>query len=282
MANTYGYNSATGMRNNRPRRATQTNWKYVLLYGFLLLINMLPLITEKPYFSQDTQDVIINLLMVSIEPYKAYGPVFHIATLLIIFAILLKPGKMGRLAAGYIGVNYLVIAAAQTIGRTQKYGFVIHTGALITAVLLGITWLVVTFRNDLLPTFRRPTLPEYGLIALALLAFWGPYAVMDGTIHPNFNPLLLLTGSDYGLTFCFTTPVFLLGLIFFHPQVNQFAYRVTAFCGLLYGLFNLTHWFNPDTRWMGFLHLPLLVISLYALILLKLNKQSRQMEHQEA
>src|SRR5574339_528444 len=68
---------------------------------------------------------------------------------------------------------------------------------------------------------------------------------------------------------------FLLGMIFFFPYVNPFAYRITAFCGLLYGLFNLTHWFNLDTRWMGFLHLPLLIISLYALILPVLNSRQR-------
>ena len=260
----------------------RTNWKYILVYALLILVNALPLITEKPYQPQDTQDVIINLLMVSVLPYQAYGPIFHIATLLILFAILWKPGKMGRLLAGYIGINYFIIAAAQTIGQTQKYGFVIHTGALLTAVLLEITWLVVGFQNDINPTFRKPTLPEYGLIALALLAFWGPYTEVVGTIRPNFDLLMLLTGPDYGLTFCFTTPVFLLGLILLHPNVNQFAYRITAFSGLLYGLFNLTHWFDPGTRWMGFLHLPLLIVSIYALILPRLKRQPLQMEHQEA
>jgi hypothetical protein len=92
-------------------------------------------------------------------------------------------------------------------------------------------------------------------------------------IRPDFDPLLLLTSPEYGLTFCFTTPVFLLGLVFFYPHVNQFAYRATAFCGLLYGLFNLSQWFSPDTRWMGFLHLPLLIISLYAFFLPRFDKQ---------
>jgi len=95
----------------------------------------------------------------------------------------------------------------------------------------------------------------------------------NGVIQPNFDPVLLLTSPDYGLTFCFTTPVFLLGLILIYPNVNQFAFRITAFSGLLYGLFNLTHWFNPDTQWMGFLHLPLLIISIYALILPRINKK---------
>lgn len=176
------------------------NWKYTLVYIFLFLINMLPMITEKPYQPQDTQDVIINLLMVSILPYQAYGPIFHIATLLLVFAILWKPGRLGRLMAGYIGFNYIVIAVAQTMGQTEKYGFVIHLSALLTMLILGLTWLAVAFRNDIQPIFKKPSLFEYGLIALALLAFWGPYNEVDGTILPHFNPLLLLTGPDYGLT----------------------------------------------------------------------------------
>ena len=256
------------------------NWKYTFVYAFLFLINILPLITEMPYQPQDTQDVIINLLMVSIIPYKPYGPIFHIVTLLIVFAILRKPGRMGRLMAGYIGINYLIIAAAQTIGQTEKYGFVIHLSALMTMLILGITWLVVAFRNDIQPTFKKSTPLEYGLIALALLAFWGPYTEINGTIRPHFDPLLLLTSPDYGLTFCFTTPIFLIGLVLIHPRVNPFAYRITAFSGLLYGLFNLTHWFNPVTQWMGFLHLPLLVISIYALILPGFNKRAKIMRHE--
>lgn len=266
------------MKTQNPNK--RTNRRSILIYALLFLINMLPLITEKPYQPQDTQDVIINLLMISIAPYQAYGPIFHVITLLIILGILWKPGKLGRLVGGYIGVNYLVIGLTQTMGQTHKYGFVVHLSALVIMMLLGITWLMVAIRNEIQPIFRKPALPEYGLMLLALLAFWGPYIESDGIIRPNFEPLLLLTSPDYGLTFCFTTPVFLLGLIFFHPQVNQFAYRITAFCGLLYGLFNLTHWFNPATQWMGFLHTPLLVISLYALILPGMNKLPNQIETQ--
>ena len=63
------------------------------------------------------------------------------------------------------------------------------------------------------------------------------------------------------------TPVFLFLLVLAYPTVDSFAFRVTAFNGLLYGLFNLTHWFNPDLIWMGVMHLPLLTISLVALVI---------------
>jgi hypothetical protein len=245
---------------------TRPKWLYPLLYGVVVAVNLLPPYSERPYLPQETQDVILNLLMVSIAPYARLAPAFHVATLLVATLVYLRPGKLGRLVAGYMGVSYLVIAFAQSIGQTPKYGLVVHTGALATSLMLGMAWLVSAVRNDMRPTFRKLTLPEYGLLGLALLVYWAPYAVTDGFVRPDFNPLRLVTSPDYGLTFCFTTPVFLVGLILFYPHVNQAAYRMTAFSGLLYGLFNLTHWLDPATRWMGFLHLPLLLISAAAML----------------
>jgi len=105
------------------------------------------------------------------------------------------------------------------------------------------------------------------LLPLALLAFWAPF---DAAIQPSFRPILLLTAPDYGLTFCLTTPVFLFLLILFYPDVDPLAYRLTAFNGLLYGLINMTHFAEPSRVWMGVLHLPLLILSLIALLLPRL------------
>jgi hypothetical protein len=258
------------MTTSKPIR--QRKWLYPVVYILLFVISMAPLYAEKPYLPQNTQDVIISLLMVAGAPYAAYAPLFHIATLLIVALIFYRPGKMGRLVAGYMGLNYLVIAVTETMGQTEKYGFVVHTGGLIAYIILGITWLVVAAKKDLTASFKRLALPEYGLLLLAVLAFWAPYTVANTIVQPRFDPLLLLTSPDYGMTFCFTTPVFLLGLILFYPSVNPFAYRITAFSGFIYGLFNMTHWFNADTRWMGFLHLPLLILSAYTLILPRISK----------
>lgn len=41
------------------------------------------------------------------------------------------------------------------------------------------------------------------------------------------------------------------------PAVNSFVLRLTAFNGLLYGLFNLHHWAMPETGWLGVMHVPL-------------------------
>ena len=186
----------------------QKKWLYPVIYGLIVVVNFLPSITDKPYLPQDTQDVIINLLMVAVEPYRVYAPFFHIATLLIILSILWKPGKMGRITAGYIGVNYIIIALVQTMGQTEKYGFVLQTSAMATALFLGVTWMIVAVRNDLRPLIRKFTVLDYVFLPLAFIAFWGPYTVVNGTVQPDFNPLLLLISPDYGLTFCFTTRSF--------------------------------------------------------------------------
>jgi len=247
-------------------------WLYPVIYVVFIIISMLPLYAEKPYAPQDTQDVIINLLMVAVKPYEFLAPVFHIATLIIGILIAVLQDKMSRVLAAYIGLNYLVIAFVQSFGNTEKYGFVVHTGALIAYLVLGITWITVAVRGDLRTSYKDVPWHFYILIPLALLVFWAPY---DTTIKPDFSPIRLLTSPDYGLTFCFTTPVFLLLLILFHPKVNTFAFRITAFNGFIYGLFNMTHFFNPELRWMGVLHLPLVIISFYALILSALKKRKK-------
>ena len=240
-------------------------WKPMLLFFGFFILSMLPLITQKPYPPQDTADVILSLLMVADIPYAAFAPFFHLATLLLAGLIVWKPGKWGRLLAGYIGVNYLILIATGAMGTTEKYGFVVMTGALVMYTILGLTWLAAAFRNNFRTAFRKPTILEWGLCLFALLAFWAPYTIVQGTVQPYFNPLLLLTSPDYGMTFCFTTPVFLMLLILCAPAVPRWPLRITAVNGFIYALFNLSHWFVPERWWMGFLHLPLLLISLYAM-----------------
>ncbi len=103
------------------------------------------------------------------------------------------------------------------------------------------------------------------LLPLALLTFWSPIAFEGNRIIFDFNPVRLLTSPDYGLAHCFMTPVFLFLLILAHPHVDRFALRVTSFNALIYGLFNLTYWFDPNWVAMGVMHLPLLVMPLAAL-----------------
>jgi hypothetical protein len=211
--------------------------------------------------------------MVSIVPYQALGWIFHALTIGLVIWIAFWPKHVGRVVAGYFGVNYLVIAALQTNRVTEQYGFALHTSALVASGLLGILWLVVAWRGTLEASFKDIPHWRWILLPLALLVFWSPIILEGNKVLPNFNPLLLLTSIDYGLTYCFMTPVFLFLLILFYPRVDQFAFRVTAFNGLIYGVLNLTHWFNPDLRWMGVMHIPLLILPIVALLLPRVTQK---------
>jgi hypothetical protein len=255
---------------------TSRKWFYPVIYGTLVVVSMLPPIAHIPYDPRNTQDVIMSILMVSITPYQAWGWVFHVATLAVVALTLFRPRVAGRVTAAYLGVNYLLIAALQTNAVTEEYGFAVQTGALVATTLLGLLWLWVAWRDELRASFKDIPSWRWGLLPLALLVFWSPIGLEGSRVVPNFDPLLLLTSLEYGLTYCFVTPVFLFLLILFYPKVNNFAFRVTAFNALLYGLINLIHWFNPDMVWMGVMHIPLLVTPLVALSMPMLERDTGQ------
>lgn len=73
-----------------------------------------------------------------------------------------------------------------------------------------------------------------------------------------------------GLAFCLMTPVYVGLLTLYWPRVNIATMRVTSLVGLIIGLYNMYANFgiNPGrTWWNGILHIPLLIISVYGLIL---------------
>jgi len=65
------------------------------------------------------------------------------------------------------------------------------------------------------------------------------------------------------------TPVLLGILIVFSSGVNSGLLSVTSFVAAGFGLLNMATWFalQPQDWWMGVLHLPLMVLSIYGLIL---------------
>lgn len=248
-------------------RLTERKWFYPLVYLALVIIAFLPLYTERPYDPRDTSAVILEILQRATLPYAAWGWVFHVLTLAVVGLAIWKPPLGGRAIAGYFGLNYLVIAATQTRAQTPTYGYAVHTGALVAEVLLGLLWLWVAWKGRLVVSFRDAPRWRWLLLPFALLTFWSPLRLEGTRVLPDFNPLLLLTSPDYGLAYCFMTPVFLFLLVLAWPQVDKFAFRVTAFNGLLYGLFNLNHWAVPERMWLGVMHLPLLVVPTVALVM---------------
>ncbi len=104
---------------------------------------------------------------------------------------------------------------------------------------------------------------------MAAWAYWSP-------VEPfKLDPRYLLIGY-FGVSYCFTTPVVLALMALYYPDVNVPVMRLTAFLGLVLGLYNVAPplaylalgTYMEEAIWRStILHLPLLIISAYALAL---------------
>ncbi len=234
----------------------------------LALLFFLPSYSAQPYDPRNTPlfitAVLSNALVFAIP---ALYPLFKIIPLLLIGAVALLGNRARRAFNLYAAFNILLGAVLENAAFTPEYGFGVIVGNVVVYLIVAgfWAWEAVVGHNDFAP---RPAPPERWLLILpALLAFWLPVQVTGQAVSPDFNPLLLLTSSA-GLALCMMIPLFLAVQLFFYPTINLPAMRVTAFAGLITGLFNLAQWFvfQPAAWWMGVMHVPLVILSAIALV----------------
>ncbi len=245
---------------------TREGWFLVL---FILIGTITPPIVTRGFDFEKINIIIYhilsNSLLETIPP--AVYPIFKIIPIILIFTLILFGNRFNRLFSIYAGINYLLFAFLQNIAITDKYGFGIVTGSFILIILVAIFWLweAYTSRNDF--TYHKISIIRYWVVPLAFLAFW--YPINLETLRPDFNLAYLFTNSA-GLAFCLMTPLYLGILTLYYPKVNIAVLRVTSLCGVIIGFWNMVGNFfmRPDILWWnGVLHLPLVFISIYALIL---------------
>jgi hypothetical protein len=255
-------------------RITRRWWFYGL---FVLMQFTIPPYASKGYKIEDWGNVIMHALSNAIvHQYSELYPIFKVIPIILLVCIFVFRNKVGRLFAIYVSISYMLFAIGQNIAITEKYGITICTINLVMFPLVAVFWAweAVVLKNDYslgkLPIWR------YWVVPLAVLAFWAPSG--RGGL-PDFNPVLLFTNGA-GVAFCMMTPVYVGLLTLYWPRINLPAMRVTSLVGLIIGLYNMYGNFgiNPARRWWnGILHIPLLVISLYGLILsLKRPKVEKQ------
>jgi len=237
------------------------------LYPILVLLFFIPTYASKSYDPRQSVDLIGQVLADPlINAFPVVMPIAKIIPVVLIVGILAYGNKLRRAFNAYVAVLYLALAFLQTAAITDTYGLVIISGnlALVLLVALAWVWEVVAARNDFSP--RKHPLWRWWVAPLAVLSLLAP--VDTRTMSPDFNLVRLLTNAA-GLTCCMMTPVVLAVLTLFHPAVNPTLLRVTSFAGMLLGVVNMIVWFvvEPWGWWMGVLHIPLVVISLYAFVL---------------
>lgn len=241
-------------------------WWFFLLF---VLIQFVPPYASKGYnFPQDWSNVIQHALRNPlVYSYSQLYPAFKITPLVLIVLIVILGNKVARLFAVYVSFSYMLFAIGQSIGLSEKYGVAICTINLIMFPTVAGFWLweAIVMKNNFSPA--KPPIWKYWFVPLAFLAFW--YPINLRTAMPDFNPVGLFTNIA-GAAFCTMTPVYVGLLTLYWPRVNIATLRVTSLVGLIIGLYNmnLNFFVRPSILWWnGVLHGPLLVISLYGLII---------------
>ena len=239
-------------------------WWFLLL---VLVLFFLPSYSSQAYDPEEIPLLIIEVMSNAfIYSYTSLFPVFKIIPILLILGIILFGDRITRIFDIYVAIFITLFATLQNMALTENYGFAIVTGNFVVYLLVALLWVgeAIVKQNDFSPQ-KRP-LWKYWVVPVALMAFWFP--VNTGTQPPHFDPRYFLL-NEAGLTGCMMIPVYLAVLTLFFPKVNIPTMRLTAFVGLVTGSLNVIQWFQfyPQAWVMGVLHIPLLVISIYAFVL---------------
>ena len=253
-------------------RLTSNRRFYVLLYvlGFLILQPY----ASKGYSWPEMWNVIKEVVAYNAIIYRLVdlawpSALLHVLALALITAVVIWGEKAAKIFNIYTFIVYLMIAVGQGVGISERYGLIILTGNVILTLLVAFSWgwECLVGRNKFRRRFFTPK--HLWLVPLAAWAYWSPPEPF------KLDPLYLLIGY-FGVSYCFTTPVILTLMILYYPDVNKPVMRLTAFLGLIFGLYNVVPpliylalgTYITEAIWRGtILHLPLLITNAYALVI---------------
>ena len=237
-------------------------WWFFLV---VLVLFFLPSYTSRPLDPRRTSELITavlsNPLIYSVPSLMVVAKLLPV---LLVAALAWWGDRATRVFDIYVASTVLLFALFQNMARTTEFGFAVLVGNVVVYLLVALFWLweAIIKANDF---SRRPPLWRYWVVPLACLAFSFP--VNPTTLGPDFS-LAQLVANSAGLTLCMMLPVYLAILTLYYPAVNGATLRLTSFAGTITALLNVLQWFLWTAHaWMGVVHLPLLVISLYAFIL---------------
>jgi hypothetical protein len=233
--------------------------------GLLLLPELLPPYSSHGYALHEWSTV--NAFIIT-HPVKWISsglfPIFQVIPLGLLIAVFAVRQKVSRLFNIYVAISYVLVAFLQSISISQTWGTAVCTGNLITFLILAGLWFHEAVHPQNRLDLHRDSVWKYWPLVLALFAFWEP--IDPRTLTPDFNPVYLFT-SGSGLSFCLVTPLYLAILILSFPHVNKPLFACTGFIGLFMGISNLVLEFIiiPAYWWIGILHFPLVILSMYCL-----------------
>lgn len=237
----------------------------------LLLVTFIPTYTEIAYDPANTSKVIASVL--SNPPVNNFGfflPVAKILLALAAIAVTVGTKKSSRILLGYYAAILVVIGIFQNMSGTSAYGFSWIIGNTIVMLIVSAFCAYDAIKGKSDFDKKHFEAKRLWVIFPMLLAWLMPYAINEqGIVKPDFSLFVFL--NEAGVTYCMITPVIIGAMILFSKGVYKPIFSIISFVGFIFGVMNMLTWFvfNSPNWWMGILHLPLLILSFYALLLCK-------------
>lgn len=242
----------------------------------LTILVFIPSIAENAYDPADSTNVIAEVLA---HPLAAMVPaLLPAAKILLLAAVLiafLNRKSAGRFFMTYYAFILLVVGFLQNMAYTESYGFVWLMGNTLVQLAVAAYCIYDAVKEKTFFTVQDINRKRLWVLIPMLLAFLMPYSVStDGLVQPAFSLNILL--NEAGVTYCMITPVLLGVMIIFSKGMHKPLMSVAAYVGLIFGLLNMMTWFGMQSQnwWMGVLHLPLLILSFYALVLSRMSRKA--------
>ncbi len=238
----------------------------------LILLEFCPIITQNPYNPQNTTILIGDVLKHPFINDVGFALVIAKIVLLLILIIPFTKNKYShKFILGYYTIILLISGLFQNMSNTE-YGFTFIVGNMILEFSVAGFCLYDFIKNKSVIAKEDINKKSLWIIPLMFLALLMPYTINNNTVIPSVNSIFT---NEAGVTYCMITPVIIGILILFNKEINKPTLHIISFVGAIFGVLNAMTWFGVDIQnwWMGILHLPLLILSIYGLIVSK-NKQS--------
>mgnify|MGYP000945574218 CR=1 FL=1 len=231
-----------------------------------LMLSFLPLISQKPYDPTQTAIVISEVLgspLIEMLPWVRIAGKFALlaVSLLLLFY---RPSRT-RIPLIYYTIMLVLVGFFQNMAFTENYGFVWLIGNTLLMVFTALFCL-----NDLVKkqSFFKPenlNRNRLWVVPLMGLAILMPFGIRDGSMIPALNWSIFSNGA--GVAYCFITPVIEGLLLLYSKGIKKTTLSIISFTGSIFAIFNLMTWFVfiPESWWMGVLHLPLFILSVFGI-----------------
>lgn len=248
------------MKIERIEKLTRKWWFFA---GLIALQFVVMPFSTKNFGFENIEDMVGWTLSHAIQlQMRSYYLYFQVLALVVLFALFLFKNRMKKVFSLYAALSYVAFALLQNVAVTEEYGLSVVSVNVLMFLMVAYVWFLESKLPENDYSFDNLNWKTAWMIPLALLAFWLP---INQYLRFDFSlSRFLFSGSS--LTFCMMTPVFLTIMTLNLPKVNLVTYRVTAIIGVIIGCYNMMMFQNPQRINLALIHLPLMLISVYAVI----------------